>query len=126
MTIDYDIPIKVISEANRSRHEIWQTTRRRVKEQKLVAEGKTNENVSREDRDAIKRDGATITFTRIGPRKLDSDNLVGAFKAVRDGVCRSLGIDDGRDDLLTFAAPKQAKGKPREYGVRVKIEIGQP
>lgn len=36
-----------------------------------------------------------ITITRIGPRKLDDDNLATACKAVRDEVAARMGTDDG-------------------------------
>lgn len=42
---------------------------------------------------------ATITITRSGPRKLDSDNLAASAKHVRDGVADALGVDDGSDRL---------------------------
>ena len=38
-----------------------------------------------------------VVLTRSGPRALDSDNLQGAFKAVRDQVAEFLGLDDGSD-----------------------------
>lgn len=37
----------------------------------------------------------TVHMTRLGGRKLDDDNLDGAFKSVRDGVADWFGIDDG-------------------------------
>ncbi len=40
---------------------------------------------------------ATITLTRTGPRKLDDDNLSGAFKYVRDQIAKAYGVDDGSD-----------------------------
>ena len=36
-----------------------------------------------------------VELVRVSPRKLDSDNLQGALKAVRDGVADALGLDDG-------------------------------
>lgn len=35
-----------------------------------------------------------VTLTRVSPRRLDDDNLRGAFKAVRDQVATWLGVDD--------------------------------
>jgi hypothetical protein len=35
-----------------------------------------------------------VTLTRVGPRRLDDDNLRGALKAVRDAVASRLRIDD--------------------------------
>ena len=34
-------------------------------------------------------------LTRVAPRKLDGDNLQHAFKAIRDEVAKTLGLDDG-------------------------------
>lgn len=41
----------------------------------------------------------TIVLTRIGPKMLDTDNLAGGFKAVRDGIADWLHVDDGSDQL---------------------------
>lgn len=38
---------------------------------------------------------AVITFTRHSSQLLDSDNLAGAFKHVRDEIARQIGVDDG-------------------------------
>ena len=59
---------------------------------------------------------ATITITRVGPRKLDSDNVPGCCKATRDGIADWLGVDDG-DDRLTWLYA-QAVGA---YAVRVEV-----
>ena len=61
-----------------------------------------------------------ITITRIGPRELDGDNLQGACKHVRDGVADWLGIND-RSKLLKWEYA-QAKGEPKEYGVKIRVE----
>src|SRR5437870_475420 len=36
-----------------------------------------------------------VTITRIGPRKLDDDNLQSACKYVRDEIAAVVGVDDG-------------------------------
>ena len=36
-----------------------------------------------------------VTIVRVAPRQLDSDNLAGACKSVRDGVADWLEVDDG-------------------------------
>jgi crossover junction endodeoxyribonuclease RusA len=59
----------------------------------------------------------TVTFTRVGPRALDDDNLAGSFKAVRDGAADALGVDDGSDEVQWLYV--QEKGA---YEVRVKVE----
>ncbi len=38
-----------------------------------------------------------VTIVRIGPRKLDGDNLQSACKYVRDEIARAVGVDDGSD-----------------------------
>lgn len=44
--------------------------------------------------------------------KLDSDNLPGAFKHVRDGMADALGIDDGDARLAwSYAQVKAKRGK---------------
>lgn len=51
-----------------------------------------------------------VLLTRVAPRELDSDNLQGALKHVRDGVADALGVDD-RDERVTWAPCDQRKGK---------------
>lgn len=62
-------------------------------------------------------EGLVITLVRVAPRRLDSDNAVGALKACRDAVAAWLGIDDG-SPLLDWRYD-QASG---QHAVRVTIE----
>lgn len=57
---------------------------------------------------------ATITFTRISAGELDDDNLAASCKACRDGVCKALGIEDGRKSPAVFAYAQRRgpRGKP--------------
>lgn len=57
-----------------------------------------------------------VTITRVGPRKLDDDNLSGACKYVRDQIATAIGVDDG-SDLYTWRY-EQRIGK---YAVEVEI-----
>lgn len=59
----------------------------------------------------------TITLTRIGKRKLDTDNLAASFKACRDGVADWLGIDDG-DERLTWVYAQELGA----YSVKIEIQ----
>jgi hypothetical protein len=60
-----------------------------------------------------------VTFTRLGGRKLDADNLAACFKFVQDCIVgRYLGLDDG-DDRLTFDYRQEAS---KMRGLRVRIE----
>ena len=61
----------------------------------------------------------TITLCRVSARKLDDDNLAGAFKAVRDGVADWLGISDG-SPLLRWVY-EQRKGVTGEQAVTIEI-----
>jgi hypothetical protein len=60
-----------------------------------------------------------VRIVRIGPRKLDSDNLAISAKGIRDGIAQRLGINDGSDRITWSYA--QARGKRKEYSVRVEI-----
>lgn len=58
-----------------------------------------------------------VTITRIGPKRLDDDNLEGACKYVRDEIARMIGEDDGSPAYTWIY--KQRIGK---YGVDVTVE----
>jgi hypothetical protein len=64
----------------------------------------------------------TIVITRIGPRELDTDNLCGSAKHVRDGVADWLGVND-RSKLLTWQYEQEYGGKG-VYGVKIRIVGG--
>jgi hypothetical protein len=107
--------IRIESEANGREH--WRKKAARTKDQRKVAYW------ALWDAGPIGIDGKPpikITLTRIAPRKLDSDNLAGGFKAVRDGIADWLGIDDG-DARLTWLY-EQRKGAPGQYDSEARIE----
>lgn len=58
-----------------------------------------------------------VRLTRIGPRRLDDDNVATAFKAVRDGVADWLRVDDGDTSKVRWEYD-QAKG---DYAIRVEV-----
>lgn len=104
MIVTFNLPIKVISEANCRDH--WAKKMKRVKTQRSTAFWMCPKfSVP-----------CIVTLTRIGKRTLDSDNLAGAFKGVRDGIADRIGIDDG-SPLIEWRYA-QEKG---EYGVRVEL-----
>lgn len=109
-----EIPIRTWSEPNTRVH--WAKRARRAREQRTAARAFT--------RTALAAHGPTcapltVTLTRLAARKLDSDNLAAAMKAVRDGVADALGLDDG-DARLTwrYAQDKLPRG---QYAVRVEV-----
>ena len=105
-------PIRVWSEANLRGH--WRSKAARAKGQRKAA-GWCLMDHRRPGAGAI-----TITLTRLAPRDMDSDNLAGGFKAVRDGVADWLQIDDG-DKRLTWRY-EQRRGKPKEYAAEIRLE----
>lgn len=116
--VTFDIPVEVLSEANR--RECWQSKYRRFKKQRERVRVFAHEYrwlVAMECR-------IHITLIRIkGPRQrdFDDDNLRSAFKSVRDGIADVLGIDDGSNRLLWEY--RQEKGE--KAGVRVEMrEMG--
>lgn len=100
------LPFRTVSAANAREH--WAIKSRRNKEERTVTKLAVRNSIQKLLR---------ITLTRHGPRKLDSDNLAGSFKAVRDGVADALGIDDGSDAVEWVYHQEPSK----EYGVTIEI-----
>ena len=128
------LPIRLISEANRAGSEHWRKRHRRAKAQRLLAALRTAAVWNVEVR---RRVGAlewiriigtpeavseplVVTLVRIAPRALDSDNLAGCAKHVRDGIADALGIKD--NDPRVEWRVEQRRGKPKEYAVEIVIE----
>ena len=114
------LPLRTVSEANAHQH--WRARARRTKAQRAATQMLIW--VARRGEDPfgarLDRDGhAEIRLTRVAPRGLDSDNLAGALKAVRDGVADALGVNDG-DPRITWLYG-QRQGGVREYLVEVTI-----
>lgn len=70
------------------------------------------------------------TIVRIGPTKMDRSNLFCAAKAVEDGICDALAVNDGDEERWTLTctqekSPKGAVGAER-YAVRVEIRMRAP
>ncbi len=113
-TIEIHMPIRTVSEANV--RECWQAKHRRAKGQK-EAVGLMLNRYRRTLQAFAGR--FHVTLTRIGVRKLDGDNLQRSFKAIRDQVAETIGIDDGSEWIEWKYA--QEKGK---YAVKVTVEYG--
>jgi hypothetical protein len=110
--ITFILPIKTVSESNMRGH--WAVKAKRTKEQRTTAQLLTRNSTKK----GLPPQPWRITLTRIGRRRLDAGNNPGSMKAVQDGICDALGIDDGdeRHDWLY----KQRIEKV--YAVEVKIE----
>jgi hypothetical protein len=114
------LPIKTLSEANLREH--WGKRARRAKKQREAARMYVRARLLCAG--IILNSHLTISLTRIAPRALDSDNLAGSLKAVRDGIADALGMNDG-SPLLEWRY-FQTKGRPREYAVLVEITWPTP
>lgn len=111
MVIEASIPVRIESTPNKREH--WAAKAKRTSAQRSTA----YYVMKSLPRPAWSR--MTVQLTRVAPRAMDSDNLASGFKAVRDGIADWLQIDDGSDRIAwTYA---QAKGRVREYLVRVRI-----
>ena len=62
----------------------------------------------------------TVTLTRVAPRELDDDNLIGGFKSVRDGVADWLGLADN-DPRVKWRYAQQRAPKARLYSALIEI-----
>lgn len=109
------MPVRVVSEANEREH--WRTRHNRKKAQQeelrkwwQAANAYVLSSVSLP---------CTVRLLRIGPKRLDSDNLAGSFKHVQDAIAREIGVDDG-DERVKWEYEQCAVGK-RVYQVRVEV-----
>ena len=113
--ITITLAIRTVSEANA--HEHWRLRQRRAKAQRSIA-GVVVLATLRGAGEHRVTPPCTVRLTRIAPSSgLDSDNLAGSQKHVRDGIADALGIDD-RDPRVTWFYD-QERGP---WGVRVRIE----
>lgn len=115
--IEWLLPIKLISEANNTDH--WTKKRTRNKHIEKIIWWKWND--SQQDIQLP----CQIILTRIAPRELDYDNLIHAFKHIRDSIANIIhpnlapGQADSKKDISWDY--KQEKGKPKEYAVMIEI-----
>lgn len=107
MSITIELPLRIESVANRREH--WAARARRTKQHRIAALAVRPHPLPR-----------VVTITRIAPRRLDDDNLVGGAKALRDGIADRLGVDDADPRVMWRYA--QERGRRKEYAVRIRIE----
>lgn len=119
MTIlETSVNVRTFSEANRRDH--WAVKAKRAKLQRTMCRVAVNaaHKMPVKDLSILHDMRMVITLTRIGPRRLDCDNLNSALKACRDGIADAIGINDGSSKILWEYA--QEIGKP--YAVMIKVE----
>ena len=116
----WEIPVKTVSESNRSEH--WAKKAKRHKLQKRWVKATWPHAMPPLDPEAT----YTICITRIAPRVLDlHDNLPSSVKWILDGICDNLypGLAIGQADSAKNLkwAYYQIKRNPKEYAVQVQI-----
>lgn len=107
----FHIPIRLQSLANMS-HQHWRKLARLSRKQKKA----TARCIHGKE---IPPPPLTIIITRIGPRRLDDDNLASACKYIRDQIATTVGVDDG-SPLYTWVYRQRNEGRG-QYGVDVEI-----
>lgn len=110
------VKIRLWSESNMSGH--WSKGyNRKNYAQNLVAQKWYTEGVDM-------MPPVTVTLTRMAPRMLDSDNLVTAFKAIRDRVASLLvpGKRPGRADNHPGIKWEYSQEKNKQYQVKITID----
>jgi len=88
---EFDVPVKATYTLNSRLH--WAERKRLVEQERRMVWlrfPKQFVGMMREPNAT-----AVIKLTRIGPREMDSDNVQGALKAIRDEIALRLGLDDG-------------------------------
>jgi hypothetical protein len=121
-SISVFIPIETRSEANIREH--WAEHARRAKRQRDAAMVIVRCALARNPAGALMKKAETkltVTLIRAGSRRLDSDNLQRALKAVRDGVADALTRDDGDPEIEWMCG--QAGTRECGVGVAVTIEV---
>jgi hypothetical protein len=126
--IVWEIPLKTVSEANCSEH--WTISSKRHRQQQFFVRALFH---------GLDRDVSIpckITLTRLNSRGLDDDNLVSAFKFLRDEVSECIFPEKrmhyikngkaraikGRADSDPRIKWEYAQEKSKKMGVRIEIE----
>jgi len=105
-----ELPIKTVAGLNAREH--FRGRARRVKAERTAAYLSV--------KCAERPFPCVVTMTRISAGVLDSDNCVGAFKSLRDGIADAYGLADNDPGFTwNYAQEKCARGK---FGVRIEIE----
>jgi len=111
------IPVHLISEANNSEH--WRVKHKRKKRLQALVGIYWKASEFRNVKPPV-----TITLIRLSPRTCDYDNLVYAFKGVRDFLADKIvpGLAPGRADDTKGLEFKYAQEKSKTYGIRIEFD----
>ena len=116
----YTLPIRTVNRNNARLH--WAALHRATRDERRAACLLTRSVLDIAATARIERLGAVITLTRIGKRKMDSDNLAGCLKGIRDGIAEAIGVDDG-DDRLRWVYEQRTEWR---YAVEVEVLTNEP
>jgi len=105
--------IKLVPGDNAREH--WATRARRAKNHRSAAEMVLRAKFGRAPELPL-----VVTITRVGRGRLDTDNLAGSAKHIRDGIADWVGVDDGNDGYAWRY--EQSRGDP---AVVIRIEKGE-
>lgn len=113
--IDFMVPgLRTVSEANSREH--WAVKHQRKKsQQREIAVAMQNALCGRRIELPC-----VVRLTRIGPNRMDDDNLIRSCKGVRDILALKLGADDGDESKIRFEYSQMPIGS-RTYGLKVEI-----
>jgi hypothetical protein len=114
-SITLTVPTQVVSEANQREH--WRAKYNRGDIQRTALILAWNAAGLSLGQKPYTRSGVRVRWVKLGGKRLDSDNLAGAFKQLRDCLAGWLGLDDGDERIAWEYA--QEPGGP--VGVRVTI-----
>lgn len=119
MHLKMKLPIKTVSEANKT-GEHWTKKSKRHKAQKALTHLFLASHL---DETCLP---CTITLTRIAPRELDRwENLPMSFKFILDAIAELLipnkAIGQADSDKRMSFKYEQKKGNPKEYAIEVEI-----
>ena len=110
--IEFIIPVRTVSESNIHAHWTKRAARAAMQRETSYLVTKTHKHIS-------SRPPATVLLVRVGRNLLDSDNLQGSLKAVRDGIAQVWGCGDAPSGPIVWAYDQMIG---HEYGVLVKME----
>lgn len=100
---NYTLPLELPSLPNRREH--WATRARRARKHRAAALVVRQHPLP-----------CAVRIIRIGPRRLDDDNLVASAKHLRDGIADRLGVDDADSRVVWEYAQEIGP-----YAVRIEI-----
>lgn len=106
--------VRLVSEANA--HEHFRYRQRRAKDQHTIVDAWLRSRAFRVE------PPCEVRITRFSPATLDTDNLQGSAKHVRDAIAAWLGVDD-KDPRVTWHVGQERR---KTYGVRIAVRPWSP